>query len=145
MFYLTMHSTHFILRLYGVRHMVRTIQIAGEETRCRNMGYSFRLTARVLLYVPSHRQDCTNHGLCYTSRGARAGMRNSSMGPHHGGSIQRPIAPWAKTLTTELHLTPYSKINAKLKNVPFDKKKYWCHILNIFRNNKLKNCKSNDI
>ena len=37
------------------------------------MGYSFRLTARVLLYAPSHRQDCTYHGLCYTSRGALAG------------------------------------------------------------------------
>ena len=47
------------------------------------MGYSFRLTARVLLHVPSHRQDNT-----YTIRGAR------------------PITPWANTFTTELHLTP---------------------------------------
>ena len=31
-----------------------------------------RLTARVLLYAPSHRQDNTYHGLCYTSRGALA-------------------------------------------------------------------------
>ena len=51
-----------------------------EETRCRHIGYSFRLTARVLLYAPSHRQDSTYHGLCYTSRGAMAGTRNSSMG-----------------------------------------------------------------
>ena len=29
----------------------------------------------------SHRQDNTYHGLCYTSRGALDGMRNSSMGP----------------------------------------------------------------
>ena len=65
-----------------------------EETRCRHMGYSFRLTARVLLYAPSHRQDSTYHGLCYTSRGALAGTRNSSMGPPHVGSIRRPIAPW---------------------------------------------------
>ena len=36
------------------------------------MGYSFRLTARVILYAPSHRQDCTYHDLCYTSRGALA-------------------------------------------------------------------------
>ena len=54
----------FYLRLYGVR----TIQIASEETRCRHMCYSFRLAARVLLYAPSHRQDNTYHGLCYTSR-----------------------------------------------------------------------------
>ena len=44
------------------------------------MGYSFRFTARVLLYASSHRQDNTYHGLCYTSRGALAGTRNSSMG-----------------------------------------------------------------
>ena len=25
---------------------------------------------------------------------------------HHGGSIRRPIAPWANALTTELHLAP---------------------------------------
>ena len=55
------------------------------------MGYSFRLTARVLLYAPSHRQDSTYHGLCYTSRGALAGTRNSSMGPPHEGSIRRPM------------------------------------------------------
>ena len=70
------------------------------------MGYSFRLTARVLLYAPSHRQNNTYHGLCYTSRGALAGTRNSSMGPLHEGSIRRPITPWANALTTELHLAP---------------------------------------
>ena len=46
------------------------------------------------------RQDSTYHSLCYTSRGALAGM-----GPPHQGSIRRPIAPWANALTTELHLT----------------------------------------
>ena len=60
-----------------------------EETRCRHIGYSYRLTARVILYA----QDSTYHGLCYTSRGALAGTRNSSMGPPHDGSIRRPIAP----------------------------------------------------
>ena len=45
------------------------------------MGYSFGLTARVLLYAPSQRQDSTYHGLWYTSRGALAGTRNSSVGP----------------------------------------------------------------
>ena len=83
-----------------------TAQIAREETRCRHMGYSFRLTTRVILYAPSHRQDSTYNGLCYTSRGALAGTRNSSMGPPHEGSIRRPIAPWANAPTTELHLVP---------------------------------------
>ena len=70
------------------------------------MGYSFRLAARVLLYAPSQRQDNTYHGICYTSRGALAGTRNSSVGPLHEGSIRRTIAPWANALTTELHLAP---------------------------------------
>ena len=65
-----------------------------KETCFRHIGYSFRLTARVLLYAPSHRQDSTYHGLCYTSRGALAGTRNSSMGPPHEGSIRRHIAPF---------------------------------------------------
>ena len=68
-----------------------------KEIRCHHMGYSFRLAARVLLHAPSHRQDNTYHGFCYTSRGALAGTRNSSMGPPHEGSIRRPIAPsWAR-------------------------------------------------
>ena len=93
MFYLTMHSTHFIYGYKASNIWLRTILIVREETRCRHMGYSFRLTARVLLYAPSPRQDNTYHSLCYTSRGALAGMRNSSMGPPHEGSIRRPVAP----------------------------------------------------
>ena len=61
MFYLTMHSTHFI---YG--YMASDIWLR---------------TAGVLLYAPSDRQDSTYHGLCYTSCVAWAGTRNSSMGP----------------------------------------------------------------
>ena len=94
MFYLMTHSTHFFIYGYMASDIwLRTILIVREETRCRYMGYSFRLTARVLLYAPSHRQDSTYHSLRYTSRGALAGTRNSSMGPTHEGSIQRPIAP----------------------------------------------------
>ena len=47
---------------------------------CHYMGYSFQLTATALLYAPSHRQNSTYHSLCYTSRGALAGTRNSLMG-----------------------------------------------------------------
>ena len=50
-----------------------------EKTRCCHMCYSFQLT-RVLLYASSHRQDCTYHSLCYTSRRALAGTKYSSMG-----------------------------------------------------------------
>ena len=94
MFDLTTHSTHFNYGYMASDIWLKTILIARKETRCRHMGYSFRLTARVLLYAPSHRQDSTYHGLCYTSRGTLVGTRNSSMGPPHEGSIRRPIAPW---------------------------------------------------
>ena len=66
----------FYLRLYGVRHMVK--DHSHSQKGCRHYkGYSFQLATRVLLYAPSHRQYSTHHGLCYTSRGALAGMRNS--------------------------------------------------------------------
>ena len=89
--------------------MVKDHLIVREETRCRHIGYSFYLAARVLFIAPSHRQDSTYHSLCYTSCGALAGTRNSSMGPPHEGSIRQPIAPWANALTTELHLSPHDK------------------------------------
>ena len=89
MFYLTTHSTHFIYSYMASDIWLRTILIVRKETRCRHIGCSYSLTARVLLYAPSHIQDNTYHGLCYTSRGALAGMRNSSMGPPHEGSIRR--------------------------------------------------------
>ena len=71
----------FYLRLYGVRHMVKDHSDSEKGNRCHHIGYSYRLTSRVLLYAPSHRQDNTYHGLCYTSRGALAcrGVRCSSV------------------------------------------------------------------
>ena len=100
MFYLTTHSTHFIYGYMASDIWLRAILIERKETRCRHIGYSFRLTARVLLYAPSHIPRPLLHqswsiyqGLCYTSRGALDGTRNSSMGPPHEGLIRRPIAP----------------------------------------------------
>ena len=77
MFYLTTHSTHFIYGYMASDIWLRTILIVRKETRCRHIDYSYRLTARVLLCAPSHRQDNTYQGLCYTSRGALAGTRNT--------------------------------------------------------------------
>ena len=72
------HSTHFIYGYIGRQtYGLRTILIVRKETRYH---HSYRLAARVLLYTPSNRQDNTYHGLRYTSRGALAGTRNSSMG-----------------------------------------------------------------
>ena len=80
MFYLTTHSTHFIYGYMASDIWLKTILIVREETCCCHIGYSFRLAARVLLYAPSHRQDSTYHSLCYTSRRALAGMRNTQTG-----------------------------------------------------------------
>ena len=79
-FYLTTHSTHFIYGYMASNIWLTTILIVRKETCCCHIGYSYRLTARVLLYAPTHRQDNTYHCLCYTSHGALAGTRNSSMG-----------------------------------------------------------------
>ena len=79
MFYLTTHSTDFIYGYNASYIWLRTILIVREETRCRHMGYSFQLAARVDSYASSHRQDNTYHDLCYTSRAALAGTRNSLM------------------------------------------------------------------
>ena len=125
MSYLTTHSTHFIYGYMASDIWIRTIVIVRKETRCRHIGYSLRLTARVLLYAPSHRQDSTYHDLCYTSRGALAGTRNSSMGSPHEGSIRRPIAPWANALTTGLHLAPCQKVIQKCASGSFCSQAKW--------------------
>ena len=115
-FYLTTHSTHFVYGYMASDIWLRTILIVRKETRYRQIGDSYRLTARVLLYAPSHRQDNTYYGLCYTSRGALAGTRNSSMGPAHEGSIGRPIAPWVNALP--LSYVPLPKhLQAKILNI----------------------------
>ena len=106
MFYLTTHSTHFIYGYMASDIWLRTILIVRKEIRCRHIGYSYRLTARVLLFAPSHRQDNTYHGLCYTSRGALAGTRNSSMGP----------PPWRFDPTT--HRTMSERSTSELRPAP---------------------------
>ena len=105
MFYLTTHSTHFIYG-YMASDMVTDHSDSEKRNPLPHIGYSYRLTSRVLLYAPSHRQDNTYHSLCYTSRGALAWTRNSSMGPPHEGLIRRPTAPWANALPLSYALLP---------------------------------------
>ena len=84
------------LRLYGVGHMVKDHSDSErEKPRCCHMGYSFRLAARVLLYASSQTGWHVPRPLLHKSW-STAGMRNSSMGQPHVGSIRRPIAPWAR-------------------------------------------------
>ena len=70
----------FYLQLYGSRHMVKDHSDSEIGIPLPPHGLLFSINSKgVLLYAPSHRQDSTYHGLCYTSRGALAGTRNSSM------------------------------------------------------------------
>ena len=82
----------FYLRLYGVRHMVIDHSDSERGNPLPPHRLFFPISSKGSLYAPSHRRDSTYHGLCYTSRGALAGTRNSSMGPPHEGSIRQPIA-----------------------------------------------------
>ena len=66
MFYLMTHLTHFIYS-YMASDMVKDYSDSEKGNPL--------LPHRVLLYAPSHRQNSTYLGLCYTSRGALAGMR----------------------------------------------------------------------
>ena len=53
MFYLTMHSTHFILRLYGIRHMVK--DHSDSERKEGNVLFNDALNTFYLrLYVVRH-------------------------------------------------------------------------------------------
>ena len=62
MFYLNLHSTHFILWLYGIKNMVKDHSDSKRQRKPTTMmGYYFRLVARDLLYASSNRQDNTYH------------------------------------------------------------------------------------
>ena len=105
MFYLMMHSTHFI---YGYLASDIFRYWKRKETRCCHISYSFRLAARVLLYALSHTQDSTYHGLCYTSRGALAATRNSSIG-----------LPWRIDPTTHRTISKRSPTKGKRDVAPW--------------------------
>ena len=85
-------------------------QIVREETCCHH---------RVLLYASSYRQDKTYHSLSYTSCGALAGTRNSSMvhpmkdrsdDPSHHEQTLLPrsyiLLPWSDSSRFPLSWTP---------------------------------------
>ena len=63
----------FYLRLCGIRHMVKDHSYSERGNLLSPHGF-----------LISSRQDNNYHGLCYTSRGALASMRNSSMGAPWG-------------------------------------------------------------
>ena len=82
-FYLTTQSTHFILQLYGIRHMGKDHSDSEKGNPLPPHRLLFPISSKGSFIFTFHRQDSTYHSLCYTSRGALAGTRNSSMGPPH--------------------------------------------------------------
>ena len=78
----------FYLRLYGIGHMVKDHSDSKRENLLPPLhGLLFSISchylmvkARHLLYAPSHRQDRTYHGFCYTIC-ALAGKRYNSLVP----------------------------------------------------------------
>ena len=73
MFYLTTHSTHIIydyIASDSVKH--HTDRERGNQLLPH--GLLFLINSKGSF----NRQDSTHHSLCYTSRGALAGMRNSN-------------------------------------------------------------------
>ena len=52
MFYLTTHSTHFIYGYMASDIWLRNILIERKETRCRHIGYSYRLTHTTAFVTP---------------------------------------------------------------------------------------------
>ena len=81
MFYLTTRSTHLICGYICMRHMVKDHSDSERGYPLLPKGLLFLISSKVFLCASSHRQDNTYHGLCYTSRGAMAGTRYSSLGP----------------------------------------------------------------
>ena len=83
-------STYY-LRLYDVIHMVEN-HSAREETRCRHMGYSFRLAARV--FYRDHPTDMIIYTTAFVTPVVEHWLEQEiAQWVHRKGSIRRPIAP----------------------------------------------------
>ena len=91
-YYLTTHSTNLVTVIWRRTYDKGPTQIAREETRCRHMGYTFRLPARVLLYAhPTYR---IAHTTAFVKPVVEHWLeREIVQWVHHEGSIRRPIAP----------------------------------------------------
>ena len=97
-FYLTTHSTHFIYGYMASDIWLRTILIVRKETRCRHIGYSFRLAARIA-HTTAFVTPVVEHWLERAIAQWVHPMKDRSDDPSHH---ERTNA-----LTTELHLAPW--------------------------------------
>ena len=68
--------------------MVKVQSDSDEETRCRHMGYSFQLAARVLLYASSQTGYHIPRPLLHQSLSTGSTMKDRSDDPsHHEGTL----------------------------------------------------------
>ena len=94
----------FYLRLYDVGHMVKDHSDSEGGNPLPPYGLLFPISSEgsFICIIP---QDNTYHGLCYTSRGALAGRRNSSMGPP-GRIDPTTYRHHERTLLPRSHISP---------------------------------------
>ena len=98
MFYLKTHSTHFI---YGYmvsgKGMIKDHSDSERRNPLPPHRLHFPINSKGSFICTSHRQDCTYHGLCYTSHGALARTRNTVCSKSELRSY--PTWDFQKTLT----------------------------------------------
>ena len=84
----------FYLRSYGIRHMVKDPSHSERGNPLPPHRLLFPINSKGS-FICTHTPDRLAHTTDFVTPvvGALAGMRNSSMGPPHEGSIRRPIAP----------------------------------------------------
>ena len=88
MCYLTTHSTHFILRLYGVRHMVKDHSDSDKGNPLPPLGLLFPINSKgsFICTIP----DRIAHTTAFVTPVVEHCLER---GPPYEGSILRPIAP----------------------------------------------------
>ena len=113
MFYLTMHSTHFIYG-YMASDIVKNHSDSERGNPLLPHGLLFPISSKgsFICITPQPLLHQLEHWLEW----------EIAQWVHHEGSIQRPIAPWANALTTELHLAPW--IHLIKQTIPNLKKIY---------------------
>ena len=71
----------FYLWLYGIKHMVKDHSDSKRGNPLPPHGLLFLISCKGSFYMHHPTDRITHTTTSYTSRGALAGMRNSSMGP----------------------------------------------------------------
>ena len=98
------HSTHYIKRLYGVRHMVKENSDGDKGNQLPPHGLLFLISKGYLIYIIP---DRITHTTAFVTPVIEQWLeREIGQWVRYEGSIPPPIAPTANALTTQLHLAP---------------------------------------